>query len=349
MVSRRAGLMVVFSSFILFCLAGIAECEDKVVHVMGWGGDYELKVTKVLGPVFKEETGYGLKYFSKASSAEMVAMVQAEKSTPSVDVVIGDEGPQTGAPDLWANIDRKELPNLQRMYSLALIPGSGRVRAFAAASGIIYQQEALEKSKVAPPRKWADLWESRFRGKVTMPAPTNVYGYSAFVAAARLQGGNEGNLEPGFAKMASLAKSLATVVTGNAQLTDVLSTGVAWTAVYSDSTAFRIHQKGLPIRFVYPEDGAYFVPLSIASVKGGPHPQGARLFMNFMLGATAQKVFSVNFGYGPLNRDVVLTGDAAAWTTYGPARVEKLISLDWNLMIQNLPKVVDRWNDMLSK
>jgi putative spermidine/putrescine transport system substrate-binding protein len=71
--------------------------------------------------------------------------------------------------------------------------------------------------------------------------------------------------------------------------------------------------------------------------------------MNFMLGEEAQKLFAENFGYGPLNRDVILTGDAAAWTTYGPERVGKLIPLDWDLMVKTLPGVVEKWNAMLQR
>jgi putative spermidine/putrescine transport system substrate-binding protein len=329
--------------------AGTRAAEEKVVNVMGWGGDYERQLTSVLGPAFQRETGYAIRYFSKASSAEMVATVRAQQSAPTLDVIIGDEGPQAAAPSLWAAVDPKDLPNLEHMYPLARIEGSGRVRAFAAAVGIIYQKRALEERGVTPPKRWADLWSPAYRGLVTMPAPTNVYGYCAFVAAARLEGGSQARLEAGYERMAALARGLATVVRGSAQLTDALGTGTALVAVYSDSTAYRIHQKGIPIAFVYPEDGAFFTPLSIAVVERAPHPAGARLFLNFMLGEQAQKLFAESFGYGPLNRKVVLTGDAAAWTTYGPERVSALVPLDWELMAKTLPGVVEKWNAMLQR
>ena len=218
----------------LLDLDGVVWAEEKVVHVMSWGGDYEKQLTKVFEPLFKAETGYTLKYFVKISANEMVGTIRAEQSTPSIDVTIGNEGAQAAAPDVWAEVDRKDLPNMKSMYPLATIPGSGRVSAFAGGPGIIYNKEALEKAHIDPPKRWADLWESRFRGKVAIPDPTNVYGYCLFVAATRLQGGDERNLGLGYPKMMSLIPSLVTVVRGGAQVTDALSTALAWAVVYSE-------------------------------------------------------------------------------------------------------------------
>jgi putative spermidine/putrescine transport system substrate-binding protein len=235
------------------------------------------------------------------------------------------------------------------MYPLARIPGSGRVRAFAAACGILYDAAALGDHGIAAPAAWADLWRPDFKGKVAIPQPANVYGYSMLVAAARLAGGNQREIDPGFAKMRELSPNLATVIRAASQLGDLFSTGGAWVGVYSDSTAFRLHKKGMPVRFVHPKEGAFFVPLSIAVVKGSPHPDGARQFLNFMLGARAQEIWAENFGYGPLNKKASLSGEAAEWLTYGPTRVERLVPLDWELMVRTLPAVVDRWNAELGK
>lgn len=328
-------------------LAGAAE--EKVVNVMSWGGDYEKQITQALGPLFLKESGYRIQVFSKPSSAEMVATVRAQKNNPQIDVILGDEGPQVGAPELWVPGELRDLPNMADMYPLARIPGSSRVRAFAAACGILYDAKALQERGIAPPAAWADLWRPEFKGKVAIPQPANVYGYSMLVAAARLGGGSQQNLDPGFAKMRDLLPNLTTVIRAASQLGDLFNTGGAWVGVYSDSTAFRMHTKGMPVRFVHPKEGAFFVPLSIAVVKGSPHPEGAKRFLNFMLSAEAQQIWADNFGYGPLNRKAVLTGDAAEWLTYGPPRVEKLIPLDWDLMVRTLPSVVDRWNSELGK
>jgi len=323
--------------------------EEKVVNVMSWGGDYEKQIAQVLGPLFLKETGYRIQVFSKPSSAEMVATVRAQRNNPQIDVILGDEGPQVSAPELWASIDTKDLSNMADMYPLAHIPNSSRVRAFAAACGLLYDTKAFRERGLPAPASWADLRRPELRGKVAIPQPANVYGYAVLVAAARLGGGNQQQLDPGFAKMRELGPNLATIVRAASQLGDMFSSGAAWVGVYADSTAFRMYKKGMPIKFVHPKEGAFFVPLSIAVVKGSPHPDGARRFLNFMLSAQAQQIWAENFGYGPLNKKAVLSGDAAEWLTYGPAKVEKLATLDWELMVRTLPAIVDRWNAELGK
>ena len=41
--------------------------------------------------------------------------------------------------------------------------------------------------------------------------------------------------------------------------------------------------KGLPVRAIVPEEGVPYVALGPALLKNAPHPNAARLFMNFML------------------------------------------------------------------
>jgi len=346
--ARRVAGIVAVAGFLMG--GGLAAAgEEKVVNVMSWGGDYEKQITQVLGPVFLKETGYRIQVFSKPSSAEMVATVRAQKNNPQIDVIVGDEGPQVGAPELWVPGEFRDLPNMADMYPLARIPNSSRVRAFAAACGILYDAKALKERGISPPMTWADLWRPEFKGKVAIAQPANVYGYSILVAAARLAGGSQQNVDPGFAKMRELLPNIAAVVRAASQLGDLFNTGGAWVGVYADPTAFRLHLKGMPVQFVHPKEGAFFVPLSIAVVKDSPHPEGAKRFLNLMLGTQAQQLWAENFGYGPLNKKAVLTGDAAEWLTYGPARVEKLLPLDWELMVRTLPAIIDRWNAELGK
>jgi iron(III) transport system substrate-binding protein len=46
--------------------------------------------------------------------------------------------------------------------------------------------------------------------------------------------------------------------------------------------------KGLPVRLVMPEEGSPYVTLSLGLLKGAPHPNAARLFMNYAIGKEAQ-------------------------------------------------------------
>ena len=53
--------------------------------------------------------------------------------------------------------------------------------------------------------------------------------------------------------------------------------------------------KGLPVRVVIPEEGGLYSTLNAAIAKGAPHPNAARMFLNFMMEDDAQAIVA-NFG-----------------------------------------------------
>ena len=61
--------------------------------------------------------------------------------------------------------------------------------------------------------------------------------------------------------------------------------------------------KGLPVKVIIPVEGIPFVPFGSALLKDAPHPNAARLFMNFMLDPSRQLVFATA-GFRPAARDM---------------------------------------------
>ena len=49
---------------------------------------------------------------------------------------------------------------------------------------------------------------------------------------------------------------------------------------------------GLPIKALIPNEGLPFTPVSVATIKGAPHPNAARLFLNFMLEPETQLIYA---------------------------------------------------------
>jgi iron(III) transport system substrate-binding protein len=61
--------------------------------------------------------------------------------------------------------------------------------------------------------------------------------------------------------------------------------------------------KGLPIKVVIPQEGIPYVPFGTSLLKGAPHPNAARLFMNFLLEPDQQLMFAVE-GFRPAAKDM---------------------------------------------
>ncbi len=282
----------VFAATLASIPATRAGSAPKEVVVMSWGGDYEKKIPTLIGPGFEQATGYRLSYVTAGGSAEMVARVKAQAANPQVDVVIGDEGPQLLGKDLWQPIDAKYLTNMGEMYDLAKVTGNRRVRAFAGAVTILYNTKVFQEKGWAPPTSWNDLWDPKYRGHVITLEGTSPYTYGLLVIASELDGGSERDTEPGWRKLKQLAPSIPVFATGAAKFGDLFRQGTGWIGLHSEGSALRHRIAGLPIGTAYPKEGPIFVPASVVVVKGGPNPDGAQKFVNHLLRADVQKLWT---------------------------------------------------------
>jgi iron(III) transport system substrate-binding protein len=61
--------------------------------------------------------------------------------------------------------------------------------------------------------------------------------------------------------------------------------------------------KGLPIKVIIPQEGVPYVPFGTSLLKGAPHPNAGRLFMNFLLAPDQQLGFALE-GFRPAAKDM---------------------------------------------
>jgi iron(III) transport system substrate-binding protein len=88
------------------------------------------------------------------------------------------------------------------------------------------------------------------------------------------------------------------VVQGNQQVAEMLKNGERLIAAGAlDSYAADERKAGHPVATVYPSEGALIIASPTSVVKGGPNPNAAKLFAEFMLSDTAQKFFPEDGGY----------------------------------------------------
>ena len=71
----------------------------------------------------------------------------------------------------------------------------------------------------------------------------------------------------------------------------------------AEASALQLIRSGAPIVLVYPVEGTPAVTLNGAVMKRAPHPNAARLFMNFLYSREAQQIF-VDYGFRSVHPDV---------------------------------------------
>jgi len=151
----------------------------------------------------------------------------------------------------------------------------------------------LRSDKVAAadePKTWDDLADPKYKGKLVMTDPqfTSLQ-VSVVGTMAKTKGW-------GFYE--KLKANDVTIVRGNQQVADNLKRGERFIAVGAlDSYAADLKTAGHPIKTLYPSDGVFVIPSPTSVVKGSPSPNAARLFAEFMIGDTAQRIFPADGGY----------------------------------------------------
>jgi iron(III) transport system substrate-binding protein len=96
--------------------------------------------------------------------------------------------------------------------------------------------------------------------------------------------------------------------------------------------------KGNPLAVVYPEDGAILMIAPSAVLASAPHPNAARLFMEFLLSKDYAEL-SVK------SRGESLRPDVAPLPGFKSFRDVKTVHLSAEEVAVGIPKVTEQWRD----
>src|SRR5207253_1207596 len=140
------------------------------------------------------------------------------------------------------------------------------------------------------PKTWDDLVNTKYKGKLVMTDPSFTSLQVSVVGMIAKQ--------RGWDFYRKLRANDVMIVQGNQQVSDMLKRGERLIAVGAlDSYAADLKKEGHPIKTLYPSDGVFVIPSPTSVVKGSPNPNAAKLFAQFMIGDTAQKIFPADGGY----------------------------------------------------
>ncbi len=197
-------------------------------------------------------------------------MVAARRTTPDEPLVncgffntgIANKG---DVDDMWESLDPAKIPNMANVLEGYRRPGDRGIGFQTATIGLLYNTEAIP----APPTSWGALWGEANRGRVVMFD----YDTRAVAMAARLNGGDETNADPGFEVWAKNAKNLRALVDTNDALKNLLVSGDAWVAPWFSSIAKVWIDEGAPLAFAVPDEGAIAFPFYLMIGKGSSPAQ----------------------------------------------------------------------------
>ena len=97
-------------------------------------------------------------------------------------------------------------------------------------TGLAYNKKMFDEKGWAAPTSWMDLAdpEVQGQGRVPVAASASSFGLHAFLMFNRIQGGNEKNVEPGFAKFRdTIGPNVLEYIPSSAKISEMVQTGEA--------------------------------------------------------------------------------------------------------------------------
>jgi len=246
--------------------------------------------------------------------------------------------------DVFSSTDIAQYPALKQRKALAEFTPQGAATllpAFAnlADPGLYYPASATShllvyhKQNVAQadaPKSWTDLLDPKWKGRVATGHPAFSGCTGIWVLALRKTYGWDY-----FEKLAKNNPRIGR--SGNDPLT-LINAGECLVGPAPTSTAFQNVDKGNPIQPVYPADGATLCVGPSAVMANAPHPNAARLFMEWLLSDDFAKLSVANHG-DPVHPGLTLTSGQK------PMDQVPLMQLSIAEIAKGVPEVIEQWRD----
>ena len=175
----------------------------KSIRLLTWTDETGQAAVEHIAKPFEAETGAKVVADLTGATAEMVGKVKASRGRPQYDVItlsmVG--GIELANEGLLEKPETSKLPNLARVVPKMQSGANGYgVGYFMWVNGLIHSKKVFSRA----PDTWQVLWDRKHSGRIFVPPPQWTDAMELTVMAARLNGGNERNPEPGFKKLAEL-------------------------------------------------------------------------------------------------------------------------------------------------
>jgi len=325
---------------------------QKSLSVGGiYGGVWADSIRAAFLQPFGKKSGVELK-IEEGISGVTLAKLRQQKGDPQFDVVWMDRvvSDQAIREDLIEPISLDTLSNRVDVVDSAFIKdASNRVMAVTSgywAAGLAYNTKTVKQAPVS----WLDLGKPEYKGKVAAYSPDNAICFPILVTLAELQGGGVKSMDSAFKFMNQLAKGGAVFFGGSPAGANLLANGEVDVATMASSQVWDLQEKGLPITYVVPKEGAVAGDIRIHIVKGTKNKDLAMKLVDYTMSVEAQKEIATRLLLGPVNTKVTLAPEIdkkMPWGEHGSTK--NLRILDAVTILDNRDAWTRRWNEEVAK
>ena len=313
-----------------------SKFKGQTLTVLIWGSGWDDSV-KYVASQFEKKYGCTLRHIGQSSAAEGLMKVQAMKGKPSIDMWFTIPGVvERARPGLLADIDYSLITEKED-----LVPGTLQkkwVGWYYYPYGIVYREDLVPR----PITRWEDLWDSDFKGKIAIPAPT-FYQAAFLIVAAYLNGGSEYNIDPGFEKIKEIMPNTVTIFSSDATARHLLAQGEVAALIGQGGYYGFLLDRGIPAKLVCPKPTP--LKFDVMTVIKGGNEELAHVWIDYLVKAMPQEKTVVPWKCMPVNKNVPPAEEFVGTTP----EMEDMVTFDQVEINKNLSSWVERWNREIIK
>jgi len=334
-------LCVIFSLFALTLFA-VGETETEAASDSGVADSINIYTTlheelaAVIFPAFTEATGIKVE-FTRLSTGETVARLEAEKGNPQVAIWVGGVG--------LGHIEAKNKgltmqyvsPNAADTPDNFKDPDNYWTGLYAGMLCFESNTELLERYGLTAPTSWEEICDPKYASHVQMANPgASGTAYNVLATLVNIYGEDEA-----FELLQKLDANINMYTTSGSKPGKNVAIGEMTIAIGYSHDAVKLIAQGYPMSLTYPSEGTGYEVASVSMVAGGPEEDysAAEILYDWMLTDEAAQIMADNM-IVPF-RDVNLAPGTQAVSDVNTVDQD----MEWDAA--NKQRLVELWNEIV--
>ncbi len=323
-------------------VASRAAAEGQITVAI-YGGRFGEAIREGSIKAFQQNTGAKV-LEEQGVSTVTVGKLRQQKGNPSIDVAWIDGGvsEQALAEGLVEPVDLGALPHAKDLFPQAVQKDrGGQVYAITGgfyAIGISYNKDRIKN----PPASWKDLWRAEYAGRVTTASPVNATWPNWFAHMAKVFGGDLDHVDGVINAMKQL--KVAAFWDAAGQSDNLFQSGEAEVGVQVHGNSWGLRDRGLPIVYVVPTEGAVAGDIRVHLVKGTRNKDLALKYIDAVISPAGQQGLMEYISAAPANQRAEVPAKVKERMPYGAGSMTNLVVPDWQAVNERKPKWIERWN-----
>jgi putative spermidine/putrescine transport system substrate-binding protein len=342
MINRRTLLTTALTLGAIKAFPGLSYAQARPLVFATFTGSWEEAHKAVLVPAFRKANADASIVLDPMLSVDQIAKVNAARANPPIDVMLHDPGPALVAisQDLVEPFPVEKSAYYKDLIAEAQEPMGPA--PFFQVVGLTYNPDTIK----TPPSSWADLWKPEFKGRVGITNLNSTLGTGWLVEVARMHGGSEADVDPGFKALETLKPNLAAVAANPGALATLFQQGQIDISPGNFNAIQILKARGVPVEFIAPKEGAIAFKTTIHVVKNSPNKELAFKLIEAALSPEVQTTL-MNSPYliVPTNSKVPMGGEIARVLAKDTAELKKkFVFQDWKKINEQRSAWIERFN-----